>query len=92
MPLSLSAAAKAALTLRGVTGTVTAETGLTLRRPSRKQPQRMAMGAPVSAQHFQGGLGQGHIAILAAFALAHMQHAAAAVNVANLQIHAFPNA
>jgi hypothetical protein len=52
----------------------------------------MAMGAPVGAQQFQRSLRQRHIAVVAAFALPHVHHPPATVDVGHLQRHAFPNA
>lgn len=54
-----------------------------------KQPNRVAMGEPVLAQHLQAGFGQGHIAVLAALAVSHMHHLARPIDVFDLQGDAF---
>jgi hypothetical protein len=55
---------------------------------SREKPDRMAVGEPVLAKQFQGGLGQPDIAIFAAFTLMNMDHHAAAIDIRDLQADA----
>jgi hypothetical protein len=69
--------------------------GQTVRQPvtrrRRKQPQRRAMRAPVSAQQFQRRLGQGHIAVLLAFTV-DVQEQPRTVHIRHLQPGAFQQA
>ena len=57
-----------------------------------KQPDRVAMGAPVGAQEGQGAWRQGDGAILVAFATANVQLHARAVDLRDLEAHAFEQA
>ena len=52
----------------------------------REEPDRIAVGEPVSAQHDQDGLRQRHIAILAPFAVADVQQVTVTINVGDLQM------
>lgn len=55
---------------------------------SRQEPDGMTVRVPVRAQEVQGALGQGHRAVLGAFAAAHVHEHAGTVNVGNLQVGA----
>ena len=55
----------------------------------REQKRGMAMGLPLLAQEFQGALGQGHVAVTVAFALADVQEHPLRIDVAHLQAQAF---
>jgi len=55
----------------------------------RKEPDRIAMSAPILTQHLQHRLGQRHIAIFPTLALAHVQQLATSVNVTDLQVQPF---
>ena len=58
----------------------------------RKEPDGMAIGAPMLAQQLEGALGQGHIAVFVAFALPDVEHHPFAVNITDLQRYAFTQA
>ena len=59
---------------------------------SRKQPDRMAVGHPILAQHVQGALGQRHIAIFVALAASDVDEHPGTVEVGDLQPDAFAQA
>jgi hypothetical protein len=52
----------------------------------RKEPARMAVGAPELAQQFESALGQGHVAVPVAFSRPDVQEHAFGINVADLQL------
>jgi hypothetical protein len=56
---------------------------------SRKKPHGVAMGWPGVAESFEGLLGQGDIAILRAFAIAHVDDHPGTINIGDLQVGAF---
>ena len=53
---------------------------------SGKEQPRIAMRFPIAAQQLQRPLWQRHITILRAFAVAHVQHQAPAVDVGDVQV------
>ena len=55
----------------------------------RKEPDRIAMRFPVHSEEVQGALGQGYIAVFAAFAKTYMHEHAGAVDIGDLQMRAF---
>src|SRR6266542_7013139 len=65
---------------------------LVTRRSAGEQPDRVTVEAPVGAQQGQGAWRQGDGAVLVAFAAANMQLHARAVNLGDLQPHAFEQA
>src|SRR5271157_1922501 len=54
-----------------------------------KHPNPIAVSLPVLSQHFQGGFWQWDIPILASFTKTDMQHLALAIDILDLQTHAF---
>jgi len=54
-----------------------------------EEPNRIAMGDPILAQHFQDGFWQGNIAVFSAFPMADVQQEAVAVDVGDLQVQSF---
>ena len=56
---------------------------------SRKKPHRVAVGFPVLAEQREDLRWQGHIAVLGAFATAHMDDHPCAINIRDLQVGAF---
>src|SRR3990172_115916 len=59
---------------------------------SRKQPNRVAMGSPVSSQHLQAGRGERDVTIFSTFSLAQVNHFAFTIDIFDLQTHAFQQA
>ena len=56
---------------------------------SRKKPHGVAMGCPGVAEQCEGLLGQGDIAVLRAFAIAHVDDHPGTINIGDLQVGAF---
>ena len=58
----------------------------------RKEPDGMAVGAPLLAQQSQRALRQRHVAVLVALAVPDMEHPPLAVNISDLQTDTFQQA
>jgi hypothetical protein len=61
-------------------------------RPGRKEPDRVAMGAPLAAEQGERARGQGDVAGLEALAAADLELHAGAVDPGDLQVDAFADA
>ncbi len=55
----------------------------------RKEPDGMAVGRPIAAQHFQTGLRQRHITVFAPFSMTDMDHLPFPVDILDPQVSAF---
>ncbi len=60
--------------------------------PRGKEPEGIAVGPPVRAQERERGVGERHVAILAALAVMNFQQCAVPIHVAHLQANAFRQA